>query len=486
MEAKTIKANELYDQARRYLSENKTKDAVLTFREAMVRAEEIGEYWLYARALNGLGVTYADMGNDTMAMDCYLDGLRYIKKHDVTGMAHLYYNNVGMRYYDLGAYREALEYFQLAEEAMSKAAEGLEDRVLFAIIVYINLADCFRYSKEYDKVEDCLSKAKEYARKYRQPMYDFSIQIINAWMELNKGNAEYVLEHADELMNAMDYDQECMGDYSGTVRSFIGLLAQAGAFDTMKMVIEKYEKLVEQSGDNRKYRLQVIEHYIRYYECIQDEENYKNACVKYTHCMEECEEELRQEKLMTLNMKVALKKIEDDLKQAQTRSEIDSLTGLKNRYAMDQELAEAVQQCLKEKQNLIVGVLDIDCFKQYNDTYGHVKGDVVLQRVGKVLLDSLGDAGEVYRLGGDEFLVTLRQCSREKAELVAAEIDQRIRKEKVENRNSFVSDFLTVSQGYYIAVPEEGQSFTDYIDRADKALYRVKRNGRNSFLFSKE
>lgn len=109
-----------------------------------------------------------------------------------------------------------------------------------------------------------------------------------------------------------------------------------------------------------------------------------------------------------------------------------------------------------------------------------------MQRIGEVLRTAVGDAGNVYRLGGDEFLVMLEQTSREKGELVAANIDQLIRKEEVENRNSFVTEYLTISQGYYMAVPKKEQCYTDYIDHADKALYQVKRNGRNSFLFRKK
>ncbi|MGN0312747.1 MAG: diguanylate cyclase domain-containing protein [Lachnospiraceae bacterium] len=486
METKTIKANELYDQARRYLAENKFKDAIMTFQETLIRAEEIGEHWLYARAMNGMGVTYAAIGNDMMALDCYLDGLEYIKKHEVIGVSQSFYNNIGMRYYDLGAYKEALEYFHLAEESMGKSAEPADDRALFAVIVYLNLSDCYRFLQNYQQAEIYLTKAMNDSAKFRVSMFDFSMQVAYARLQQEMGNTQYVEEHINELVEAMDRDQENMGDFSSTIRGFVELLIKAEAYDAMKIVIGKYEKQVNEQEDNKKRRLQVIEHYIQYYHYSGDEENFKNSCVEYAKCMAECEEQLNQEKLMTLNLKVALKKAEDDLKCAREKSEIDALTGLKNRYAMESELPKAIEQCSEKKQNLIVGILDIDCFKQYNDTYGHLKGDAILQRVGAVLRTAVGNAGNVYRLGGDEFLVMLEQTSREKGELVAANIDQLIRKEEVENRNSFVTDHLTISQGYYMAVPKKEQCYTDYIDCADKALYQVKRNGRNSFLFRKK
>lgn len=486
MEARTIKANEIYDKARKYLSENKFKDAVMAFREAIVCAEEIEEHWLYASAMNGLGVTYAAMGNDTMALDCYLDGLSYVKKHDVTGAAHTFYNNIGMRYYDLEAYDKALEYFLLAADRMAKSAAPAEDRALFEIIVYINLSDCYRHLGDYSQAEFYLTKAMQDAAKFRIPMFDFSMQVAYARLQQAKGNTAYVREHLSELLQAMDHDQENMGDFSTTVRGFVDLLTKVEAYDAMKEVIEKYEKRAESQEDNEKRRLQVMEHYMQYYQCIGEEEKYKDACVEYIRCLAECEEGLKREKLMTIDLKVALKKAENDLKQARIISEVDSLTGLKNRYAMERELSEAVERCEANKQNLLVGILDIDCFKQYNDTYGHVKGDDVLRRVGAVLRAAVGNAGNVYRLGGDEFLVVLEHPLRETGELVAATIDKNIRKEEIENRNSFVTGFLTISQGYYMAVPQEGQPYTDYIDHADKALYEVKRNGRNSFLFKKK
>lgn len=144
----------------------------------------------------------------------------------------------------------------------------------------------------------------------------------------------------------------------------------------------------------------------------------------------------------------------------------DPLTGLANRRFLEVQMEKRLEEVKRYGENLSVILLDIDNFKRYNDSRGHVEGDGLLAKIAKVLVKTVRGVDSVFRYGGEEFLVLLPRTSAVMA-VVAAE---RLRK-VVEAQTE-----VTISLGIATAqMPLEG----NMIDRADKALYRAKRNGRN-------
>lgn len=157
------------------------------------------------------------------------------------------------------------------------------------------------------------------------------------------------------------------------------------------------------------------------------------------------------------------------------QSRTDPLTGILNRRAILSQLEIELSRTQREKKKVSLSLLDIDHFKNVNDTYGHMVGDMVLrecvQRIGSAIrmYDSLG------RFGGEEFLIIIPKAE----EMEACVVGERIRsvigdKEIVVDETSIR---VTVSQG--VATWDENASIDDLIERADKALYQAKENGRN-------
>ena len=91
-----------------------------------------------------------------------------------------------------------------------------------------------------------------------------------------------------------------------------------------------------------------------------------------------------QEKILTLNVKIALHESELNAEAAKEKSERDALTGLLNRYAMQKSAVTMFERARENNTKMAIGVLDIDCFKQYNDTYGHLQGDEVLKNIANI------------------------------------------------------------------------------------------------------
>jgi diguanylate cyclase (GGDEF)-like protein len=156
-------------------------------------------------------------------------------------------------------------------------------------------------------------------------------------------------------------------------------------------------------------------------------------------------------------------------KMAQT----DALTGLLNRRAFEEILRRELVRC--ERSGGVMGLLliDLDYFKQVNDSLGHFAGDDVLRRIATALRDSTRPSDVVARYGGEEFVVLLRNAALEESRVAAERIRQRIA--NVGGMPGSVN--LTASIG--VAVSEPRETTTDFLLRADEALYRSKREGRN-------
>ncbi|PSW05719.1 GGDEF domain-containing protein [Photobacterium lipolyticum] len=195
-----------------------------------------------------------------------------------------------------------------------------------------------------------------------------------------------------------------------------------------------------------------------------------------------------QEKLRLFNQKLestvqlrtkALDERNKELKAAsqvlQSLAYTDVLTGLANRRAASSEVDAYIQRYNVDYHPLAVAILDIDLFKQINDNFGHQTGDEVLCAVSKTLKETLRPNDRVYRWGGEEFLIVLPGTDIEFSSAVC----QRLR----ENISQIsVSSVRTITASIGVANFSKGDSFESILQRADKALYTAKNNGRNQVV----
>ena len=170
------------------------------------------------------------------------------------------------------------------------------------------------------------------------------------------------------------------------------------------------------------------------------------------------------------------KKIHDELATAKLAALTDPLTNLKNRHGLKNTFDMYVHE--QSKTDLCLAMIDIDHFKNFNDVYGHLIGDVILRRIAKLLSHQLKGIGEAFRYGGEEFLVMLPDVHSEQA----AQIAETIRR-KVENLR-FVSTKtkerlpkLTISIG--LSEMQQDDELETILSRADDAMYKAKKAGRN-------
>lgn len=161
----------------------------------------------------------------------------------------------------------------------------------------------------------------------------------------------------------------------------------------------------------------------------------------------------------------------------------DSLTGIANRRHLDEHLEAELRRAIRTMSAFSVILIDIDYFKQYNDTYGHQMGDQCLVQVAAALKASLKRPGDmVARYGGEEFAVILSDTDQPGAESIARTLCAKVAALGIEHKTSAVAPHLTISLGMASLVPGRQCEPGMLLAAADVALYQAKRQGRNRVM----
>lgn len=177
--------------------------------------------------------------------------------------------------------------------------------------------------------------------------------------------------------------------------------------------------------------------------------------------------------LVAIVAAVFVRVISEHQHQLQVQAMTDPLTGLFNRTLLHQTLDWAIDQSERLELPMTLVTLDIDHFKAVNDTFGHDVGDQVLQGISQLLISRMRQVDQVFRLGGEEFLVLLHGTDREAARQVAEELRSRVELLELLPEERAV----TVSVG--VATLQTGEDWSGWMKRSDNNLYRAKMGGRN-------
>lgn len=159
---------------------------------------------------------------------------------------------------------------------------------------------------------------------------------------------------------------------------------------------------------------------------------------------------------------------------------IDALTEIPNRRRFDEVLEKEWNRAMRSEKPIALLIMDVDNFKQYNDNYGHGKGDVVLRRVAAAIKDTLQRAGDfVARYGGEEFAAVLPYCDLDRAMDTAEHIIREVDDLNIEHAYSPIASHLTLSIGVSVTRGNPGTTQQNLIDAADKTLYEAKAEGKH-------
>lgn len=477
-------ANEYFDEGMKAFDSHRLTEAILSMQSAKRLYNKVGNMERYVKSINWLGVIYAEMGIDDMAMNFYIEGMEVSVRHNIFHTMVLFLNNIGTQYMELHKYDKALIFFKNAENQLESVTKEQEPRVYtWYLVSYMNIIYTYNNLREFDKSEAYLKKALPYIEMEDNKQFRFSFRLGEYDLYWQLGRKQEVRDKLNEIVEgACDVSKSI--NYIQDVQMACRLLKDMEAYDQWERVLRNFE-LYSQKSERIHVNMIMAEMWLEYYKHIGNHEKYVESCINYTEISFKRRELLESERANAIDIKLELREKENARKKEQEKSQIDSLTDLGNRYKLEEDSKRIQKECVKKKTPMLVGILDVDCFKQYNDTYGHIRGDECLKAVAKVLMEVTEEVGSAYRFGGDEFIIMGKGQSFTDVEKLAQNIKEGISNLHIPNINSNVFPELTISQGFLVFIPENMSAMDEIIAKADQALYQVKKEGRNTYYVLK-
>lgn len=421
------------------------------------------------KALSMLGVIFMNQGNLAAAMEAYTREYMNVAAEDQP--ATLFTTNFHLaQVYEAGLQHEmAMDCLIRAEELLRDHPEIMmqtETIPMFIATYVISLLHEGRNEKAAYELEYSKDIMKSFPRFQKGP-YDL---VPWAWESCarNGKDKQEKLDAAAESCCRKDLNT---GENMTIIASFARLLLEEEDWDNLHKVLHSMHDHLE-GTDYYQYSLVESRCLQAYYRHNNRMDDYFREVDRYWKIDEKRTENEGRFAVLYMNMKHMLSKAAMENAMLEKTARLDELTGVANRHMLRDEGARMLAQAREQQIPLTVLMLDVDCFKQINDSLGHLNGDFCLKTIGEILQEYADETTLPARYGGDEFLLMSMEPLDTQAvyERTLAEFSVKV-KEKL-------GIDATVSQGSVCRIPGESDTLESFIMEADEGLYKAKRSGR--------
>ena len=380
------------------------------------------------------------------------------------------------------ASKRVLNLFPLTVGNEIRAALGIEGAIASRAVqrTIARIAQAAASQLEILKLRDDVKERDWLARAVRK--FNESLKTIDAddfWLRVTQVSAELLRAERASLLVKNEKSNQLHA--KAAVGSLIDLIGEISVGDRVAgpvlesgdpLIVSGISSYVTPAPDEWRYK---SDSFITFPVSIGDR---KIAVLNFTDRADgedfnERDIELLQAITPQIAMAIDRATMKDRAGEFEQLSVTDSLTGLLNRRYLQERLSEEIQRSKRHHFPMSLLMLDVDKFKSYNDTFGHLAGDAALRIVASILKDNLRGDDVAARYGGEEFAVLLPQTSSEEASVIAERIRMQIERTQFPHRN------ITASIGI-AKTTAEVNSPDDIIWAADRALYEAKGRGRNN------
>ena len=438
---------------------------------------------------NIIGVIYSNMGDALLSLDYYHTAMELARKYNNTELQAKIYNNVGVVLTNAGDYANATQYYEKAYEYFN--CEGDEDNepACGMLRLYMNVAEGLRNEKHYAAEKTYLDKVMKIINTDTLVPMD-RVKLVHAYGMLYYETGEY--EKAfDMCLEAVALCENNMNDIDSfdDYRDIVELLINMDKIGHIQGILECLSDMAEKADIDRR-RIQVCRLRIQIYEKTGEKEKYAEQLRIYYQLRERINTERNNIIISAIDNRCRLederkknKRLDEDNLKLMRESEIDELTGVYNRLAFRRRYDRMYKYALQNAHTYCIGIFDIDFFKVYNDSYGHIRGDKCLKQIAAILRHTADGDFCVARYGGDEFVFMAYDVSEEKVRDFLQRLIENVRNAAIAfDTKPCGTDKVTISVGAVIQQQaEEGTTLTDLLKLADKVLYEVKQAGKDGY-----
>lgn len=439
---------------------------------------------LLADAYTTLGVAYSCQENYQLALINYDKAYEIIKQHRIKGSTRTtILNDISKVYYLMGDYKSVIHYMTECMELFQKESpEDVHEPLVFSS----NLAYMYMHIGENEKALQFLEDAKNLVEQASIKPYICIYHLKYAMVYYQLKNKRLGGKHIDTAIKLAEESPDLYLIYED-LSEIAHMLLQNGErkrTDKVIQLITEYGNRNAQTMD----RLLICSTLADYYKNIGDSkraiEQYEQALELYKTRTDELRRiQLRVNKILK-DADASIKKLNKKVKENKERADKDPMTRLLNRSAMLRTGEEFIESTLKKKEKMGAIFIDIDFFKECNDTYGHARGDEVIKEVARTCQAEESENICFARYGGDEFLGLTCGLEDDAVADIARRICTKIRKADIPNKKNPNGQRVTLSVGIVnIAVTKDTETILQIANYADKAVYYSKNAGKNCIHF---
>ncbi len=469
---------------------NETRHFLL---EGIQYQDRSGNHTLVARSYNLLATIVSLGDNMMLAMDNYMTALRYCDEDDhSTNIYGIILINIASVYLKLNDATTAMDYLKKAIPYIENYREdALYERNI--CISYIMMANIYlTINNDLHNAQKCIRHLREIIGQERCDTYlehDICFLALEIRMMKAQNDTDGYREKINMLLKCLQ-DDNLIVDEIEDIYEICKMLLEFDELDAcfeVGRIISPIIKNVHISN----MRLQFMSLQIEYLRKKGNFEEANRLCGHYFDISQEKQKTDAIEYLFAVNVRKSvedMKKKQADMKQENDRlsqqAEFDELTGLPNRYSLSQMSDMLFDRANREHRSLAVEIFDIDCFKQFNDTFGHQAGDKCLKKVSEAVRGFCKSHEHIYaaRYGGDEFILMYLGRNDLEVQELAEDLRKRISELHIANPNAREAPIISISQGIRNSVPKKGSRLWDYMYTADNALYQIKQERRGGIM----
>jgi diguanylate cyclase (GGDEF)-like protein len=449
-----------------------SENSIVHIHEAMKSLNDAGDYNHLGQCYNLLGIIFTHQGDNSSAFQSYIKGISILRDHPE-------YNHLGAMLYE--------NYAELCE----RTGNPLDARKMYLR----SLIYCERlhtkdspYSgllpvlyREMVLLEICLGnegEAREYLRRLNREIVDskeekecfeqYVVLLLFSAFKGRKERAEFYEKQALDSYLKLEYPIDAFW----TTISFLNHLESEEKYSEMKTVLDHMDHGLDRD-DFPDFQARLTGYRIRMAEFYGNREEELIQCRRYRHFMTERTRIQNHTLNFLMEMQKSLDQSEEQNILLEKRANTDALTGIPNRVHYNETADRLLQQCLQKQEIFAIEMMDVDHFKQINDTFGHRAGDLVLKVVADSLRKPVSDRVQVFRYGGDEFTILYIGMAEEEIRKTA----EKLRSDIYSSLESSKLPEATVSQGVCYALPTKLNRVWDFASQADAAMYQMKRSG---------
>ena len=449
--------------------------------KAVSLLQDTEEYAFLANAYSALGYAYTYQGNHQMALVC--DELAYsiVKKHRLRGQTRIaVLNNLAAAYRALEETPKSIRYQNECLELLRKeCGDEYDDLLMYSL----NLAEFHKDLGELEHAAEILEALKDKLEKAEFPplVCDYYIRsAIVSYLRSDTAAGNRYMDTAFTLVPDDTYPLPLYDDLHEVSRLLLKNRDRDRAkkiFDLMTVYAEKSPGTLEQL-----FAASMMANYCKTFG------DYQLASEYFARFEELNEKQVREQKEMqmalhrtTRGTELEIRKLKQKMRENEENASLEPMTKLLNRSALLRVSSEFFEAAAKKKKKVGAIFIDIDFFKECNDTYGHAKGDEIIKEVARACRKQETASVRFARYGGDEFFgITLGLTDGEVCE-VARRICRTIRSADIPHVNNPSGGRITLSVGVVnLSVTGGTDTILEIVNYADKAVYYAKNAGKNA------